>query len=63
MPWLHLLFDAWEDYKQMREHEATDREAAVREALEAGAPGDRSDDDGDDAHRKDKKKKRHKHKK
>jgi Collagen triple helix repeat (20 copies) len=64
MPWLHLLFDAWEDYRRMREHEVSERDAAVREAL--AVPGDRSDDDcdnGDDPHRKDKKKKRHKHKK
>jgi hypothetical protein len=64
MPWLHLVFDAWEDYKRMREREAALREAAEREALEADEHGDGSDDPDDDDHeRKDKKKKRHKHKK
>jgi hypothetical protein len=36
MPWLHLLFDAWEDYKRQREREATEaaeREASTYEAL------------------------------
>jgi hypothetical protein len=58
MPWLHLLFDAWEDYKRMREREAAEHEAAEREAQLASERGEESDDDDD--HRKDKKKKRHK---
>ena len=32
MPWLHLLFDAWEDYKRLRERETA--ETAAREAAE-----------------------------
>lgn len=65
MPWLHLVFDAWEDHRRMRELEAAEREAAVREALAAAEPiddasGDSEDDDGD---RKKKKKHRHKDKK
>src|ERR1700748_3855332 len=35
MPWLHLIFDAYEDYKKKREQEA--REAAEREAAERAA--------------------------
>jgi hypothetical protein len=64
MPWLHLLFDAWEDYKRQREleaFEATQHEANVHEALAADEHGDMFDDDEDDKeHRK--KKKRHKDK-
>jgi len=30
VPWLHRLFDVWEDHKRQREHEA--REAAEHEA-------------------------------
>ena len=33
MPWLHLIFDAYEDYKAKREQDA--RERAEREAAEA----------------------------
>jgi hypothetical protein len=55
MPWLHLIFDAWEDYKKARE-----REAAEREALEvAFRTSEEFDDDG---HKKKKKKHKHKHK-
>jgi hypothetical protein len=65
MPWLHLLFEAWEDYKRTRERAAAEREVWEREALEAAEPGERShdDDDGDDDdHHNKKKKKKHKHK-
>jgi hypothetical protein len=62
MPWLHLLFDAWEDYKREREAtEAAEREASVHEALALDEHGEASDEDADDKeHRK--KKKRHKDK-
>jgi hypothetical protein len=65
MPWLHLLFDAWEDYKRSREREAAERDAAVEhEALVAAELGDGSDDpDDDDDHRKDKNKDKDKKKK
>jgi hypothetical protein len=64
MPWLHLLFDAYEDYKRLREHETAEREAVERAVLEAGEHGEGSgDDDEDDERRKEKKKKRHKDKK
>jgi len=67
MPWLHLLFDAWEDYKRLREREAleaAEREASVHDALAAGEPIEMFDEDEDDdieqhkkkKHRKDKKK-------
>jgi hypothetical protein len=65
MPWLHLLFDAWEDYKRQREREvleAAEHEANVHEALAEDERDEASDDDEDEddkEHRK-KKKKRHK---
>jgi hypothetical protein len=55
MPWLHLIFDAWEDYKKTRE-----REAAEREALEVAFR--MSEEFDDDGHKKKKKKHKHKHK-
>jgi hypothetical protein len=67
MPWLHLLFDVWEDYKRARERETAEREVWEREALQAADHGDGSsadpDDDDDDHRKKKKKKKTHKHKK
>jgi hypothetical protein len=64
MPWLHLVFDAWEDYKRLREREAADREAAERIALAVAEDGVGSDDpDDDDDHHKKKNKKRRKDKK
>jgi len=65
MPWLHLVFDAYEDYKRQRESEAI--EAAEREAETHAALVEHNDDmfaeEGDDEHRKKKDKKRHKDKK
>jgi hypothetical protein len=69
MPWLHLLFDAFEDYKRQREREAleaAEREASVHDALALDEHGEASDDYGDDddeEHRKKKKKKNRKDKK
>jgi Collagen triple helix repeat (20 copies) len=63
MPWLNLLFDAYEDYKRQREREAI--EAAEREASTQAAltePNDDMFDEADDEHRK-KKDKKHKDKK
>lgn len=55
MPWLHMIFDAYEDYKKTRE-----REAAEREALAAIESYDMAD--ADDDHKKKKKKKHRKDK-
>jgi hypothetical protein len=68
MPWLQLLFDAWEDYKRLREFEAAELAVAERLALEQAEPetdedGDGSgDEDDEDGHKK-KKKHKDKHKK
>ena len=65
MPWLHLIFEAYEDYKRQREREAI--EAAEREAVAHAALAEYDDDmfaeEGEDEHRKKKDKKRHKDKK
>jgi hypothetical protein len=63
MPWLHLLFDAWEDYKHQREREAieaAEHEANVHEALAVDEPGDMfaDDEDADDNKRRKKNKKK-----
>jgi hypothetical protein len=67
MPWLHLVFDAWEDYRQTRLREAQERDAqaAVDAALREAEPADAEDDsDDEDDGKDDKKKKKHrKHKK
>ena len=68
MPWLHLIFDAWEDHRRAREaaeREAAERAAAEQEALAAlndAEPGD-PDEESDDDDRREKKKKKHKDKK
>jgi hypothetical protein len=65
MPWLHLVFDAYEDYKRQREREAI--EATEREAEAYAALTEHNDDmfaeEDDGEHRKKKDKKRHKDKK
>jgi len=53
MPWLHMIFDAYEDYKKKREQE--EREAAERATLEEAVQEDDFDDEDDD-HKKKKKK-------
>jgi hypothetical protein len=60
MPWPHQIFDAWQDHRRRREHEAAEREAAEQAVLEA-VQDDGIDglDDEDDDNRK-KKKKKHK---
>ncbi|MEN3348755.1 MAG: hypothetical protein V7632_2390 [Bradyrhizobium sp.] len=69
MPWLHMIFDAYEDYKRTREREVAElaeRDAIERAAAEAIALDvdaidfAEGDDDGD---RKKKKKHRKKDKK
>jgi hypothetical protein len=59
MPWLHLLFDAYEDYKRQREREAleaAEREASAHAAL-AEPEEEVLEEDDDDEHRKKKDKK------
>jgi len=61
MPWLHLLFEAWEDHQRLREREATEaaeREASVYEALALDQHGEASDEDADEEEHRKKKKKR-----
>jgi len=41
MPWLHLLFDAWEDYSEARERE-TQKRAAEESVMAESAPSDDS---------------------
>jgi hypothetical protein len=57
MPWLHLIFDAWEDHRRMR-----DQEEAAHAALAELPAGDDGEPD-EDEHREKKKKKKHKDKK
>ena len=63
MPWLHVIFDAWEDYRRKREQDAAKRgamESGEREAMkvleDSEADGDAGIDFGDE-HGKHKKKK------
>src|SRR5579883_1798121 len=73
MPWLHLIFDAYEDYRKQREQEAADRaaqEAREREAMKVFEDedlvdhGDGFDEDGEGKRGKKKKdKKKHKDRK
>jgi hypothetical protein len=56
LPWLHLIFDAWEDYRKQRELEEAERDALETQEREAmkvsedceanGDDGDENDDDG-----------------
>jgi hypothetical protein len=59
MPWLHLVFDAWEDYRRLRQSEATEREAAEQAVLGAVQDDDVGGLDDEDDDRRDKKKKKH----
>jgi len=70
MPWLHLIFEAWEDYHKQREQEAAERAALEAQSLEAmrvfedeEIGDDHGNDLGDeDKDKKKKKKKKHKDK-
>ena len=69
MPWLHVIFDAWEDYRKKQEQEAAERgamESRERAAMnmfeDSEADGDAGFDFGDE-HGKHKKKKNKKDKK
>jgi hypothetical protein len=64
LPWLDQLFDAWDERRRQREHEAAEREAleaAVQETDDLPL-GDEDDGSERDDHRKKKKKKKHGHK-
>ncbi|AMN40780.1 hypothetical protein [Rhodoplanes sp. Z2-YC6860] len=68
MPWLHLIFEAWEDYKAQRDLERIRQEEAERqqaleaaqEAAAAEAVADDQDDGEKKKHKKKKNKKKHK---
>jgi hypothetical protein len=67
LPWLHLLFEAWEDYKLKRQREAIEAAERDTKTQEALAEHDHDavlfdDDDEDDDRRKKKDKKRRKDK-
>jgi hypothetical protein len=65
MPWLQMLFDAWEDFKRQREFEATEiaeREAITHQALAMDDHDMSGDDEDDDEKERRKKKKRDKKK-
>jgi hypothetical protein len=66
IPWLHQIFDAWEEHRRMREREAAEHEA-LEAAVRAEAHLEQADDAEEDAedtgngnHRKKKKKKHRK---
>src|ERR1700757_4358203 len=40
LPWLHLIFEAWEDYKQKKEREAAEREMHDQMVQEAVSESD-----------------------
>jgi hypothetical protein len=69
MPWLHQVFEAFEDYRRQRDREAAERDelaAQQREALKIFENADIGDADfGDEDHgrRKKKDRKKHKHRK
>jgi len=51
IPWLHRIFEAWEDYKQQREREAAEiaeAEATTHAALAEHGHDEVSFEDGDD---------------
>ncbi len=62
IPWLQMVFDAWEDHRRMREREAAEREAAEREALAAAEPVEDSPEDSEEDDDDHKKKKKHRRK-
>jgi hypothetical protein len=65
LPWLHLIFEAWEDYMRTKQREAAEREMHEQMVQEAVSENDDGFDDpnegvGDAHHGKKKKKKKHK---
>jgi hypothetical protein len=62
LPWLDQLFDAWDERRRQREHEAAERAALDAAVQEDADPSfeDEGDDADSDGHKKKKKKKKHK---
>ena len=61
LPWLHLLFDAYDDYKRQRERdafEAAEREATTQLALAEQDHDEILFDDGEDDEDRDRKRKK-----
>lgn len=57
MPWLHLIFEAYEDYKAQRElerirQEEAERQLALEAAQETAVAADPVDDEHDDGKKK-----------
>jgi len=46
MPWLHLIFEAWDDYKRTRKLERKTKKS-VADDIEAEGPDDTNHDDED----------------
>lgn len=59
MPWLHLIFEALEDYKQKKEHAAAEREMHDQIVQQAVSEADDAFDDPDEDRARKKKKKKH----
>jgi hypothetical protein len=55
MPWLHLIFEAWEDYRAQREADAVERKRQEVASAEFAGLSEAEDDDG--KRKKNKKKK------
>jgi len=68
VPWLHMIFDAWEDHRKMREREEAEllreqqemaeRVAALIETETTAEPIAQADDDDDGGKKKKKRKKK-----
>jgi hypothetical protein len=56
MPWLHLIFDAWEDHRRQRALE--DEERARQELAKDSLAIDGADGDADDGGKKKKRKRK-----
>lgn len=60
MPWLHLMFEAFDEYRQQKEHAARERAEQAR-AAEQDARASAELVDEEDGKQKGKKKKKKKH--
>ena len=57
MPWLHLVFDAWKDHKQMRKLERKEKKW-IEHDIEAEEPDE--ENEGDNGKKEERKKRKHK---